>query len=158
MKKTIFILTTIVLLSAGCKKDEKTPVVPEPQPIPKIISLKVNAEEKSCTNLCYSGSTSGGLRGLYLYISGTNEYLYFSCTNLPAPGTYTLVKYGKPFLMYSKDNVNRPAASGNINITAIDTSVKGVLNKLSATFSFKTDTSSNGTTYNITDGIINLKN
>lgn len=158
MKKIILFLTTIVVLNVGCKKEEKAPDVPEPQPIVKIISLKINAEEKSCTNTCFSASTSGGLRGLSLYLSGINEYLYFSCTNLPAPGTYTLVKYGKPFLMYSKDNANRPAASGTINITAIDTTAHGVLNKLSATFSFKTDTSSNGTTYNITDGIINLKN
>jgi hypothetical protein len=157
MKISFTTILIIALLAGACKKTKEAEVM-EPTPPAKTISVKVDGTLKECSSACYSGSTSGGLRGLYFYFAGFDEYIYFSCTNLPALGTYTLVKYKDPYLMYSKTNSNRPATSGVINITAIDTSSNGVLNKLAATFSFKTDTSSSGSFYNLTEGVINLKN
>jgi hypothetical protein len=155
MKKIIF-AAMIIFVVYACKK-KADPVTPEPTPVVYQISVKIDGVEKKCTS-CYSGSMSGGLRGSYFYLDGFNEQIYVSCGKLPAPGTYQLVKYGNPYLMYSKNNANRPAAAGSINITSIDTSAKGVINNLVASFSFKTDTNSSGVSYNITEGSINLKN
>lgn len=159
MKKSLSLLTLALFMLVACKKKDKAKEteVPEPTPVEKTFSLNVDGVEKSCNSACYSASTSGGNRGAYFYINGFDEYIYFSCEALPAPGTYTLVKYKNPYLMYSKSNSNRPASSGVITITAIDTSAKGVINNLRATFSFKTDTS-NGVSYSITNGVFNLKN
>jgi len=146
----------VFVIITACKK-KKESQAPTPIPVSSVVSLKIDGVEKKCSNACYSGSTSGGLRGAYFYLAGFDEFLYFSCTTLPAPGTYTLVKYKNPFLTYSKNNVYRPASTGVLNVTSIDTSANGVINSLVATFSFKTDTSSSGTYYNMTEGIFNLK-
>ncbi len=146
----------IVVMATTCKKkkDEEPEV---PAPVAYTISVKIDGTEKHC-NSCYSGSESGGLRGSYFYLSGFDEQVYLGCAALPTLGTHNLVKYGNPNLVYIKDNAQFHAASGTINITAIDTSQEGVINKLTATFSFKTDTNSNGISHNITEGTINLKN
>ncbi len=157
MKKIVFAILIIFAMNACKKKKDADPVTEAPAPVVYQVSVKVDGVEKKCTS-CYSGSSSGGIRGVYFYLDGFNEQIYFSCAKLPAPGSYQLVKYGNPYLMYSKNNSNRPAALGSINITRIDTTAKGVINNLVASFSFKTDTSSAGVSYNLTEGSINLKN
>ncbi|MES2680422.1 MAG: hypothetical protein V4635_11075 [Bacteroidota bacterium] len=154
--KKILILTMIVAITVSCKKkkDEEPEV---PAPVVYTISVKVDGTEKHC-NSCYSGSNSSGLRGSYFYLSGFDEEIYMGCSALPAVGQHNLVKYGNPSLIYIKDNVYFRAVNGTLNITAIDTSQGGVINKLTATFNFKTDTASNGVSHQITEGTINLKN
>jgi hypothetical protein len=155
MKKIVLLLSIFTFIISCKKKKEPTP---EPTTLiaVKQISVKIDGVEKSC-NSCYSGSKSGNLRGTYFYLNGFDEQVYFSCSTLPAPGTYTLTKYGKPFLSYIINNSSRPAASGIMTISSIDTSLYGVVNKLVATFNFKTDTNNNGVSYTITEGSINLK-
>lgn len=154
MKNVIWVI--IIAFTCSCnKKKAAEPATPVPTPVVPTISVKVDGVEKHCST-CYYGSTSGGLRGAYFNLAGFDEQIYFSCGTLPAPGTYSLVKYGTPYLMYSKNNANRPATTGTINISSIDTSTGGVINKMKATFAFKTDTSTTGTSYNITEGTINL--
>jgi hypothetical protein len=155
MKKTVLLLIALVFFN-GCKKEKVTEPEPiSPLPVTYLISVKVDGVEKRC-NSCYSGSQSGGLRGSYFYLAGFDEQIYFSCSTLPAIGTHTLVKYGKPYLLYSKNNTYYRATTGTINISAIDTSAGGVVNKLTAIFNFRTDTT-NGVFFNITEGSINLK-
>lgn len=144
-------------LTAACKKKKDTEETPAPTPTApvKAISVKVNGTEKSC-NGRYSGSKSGGSRSSYFYLDGFNEQMYFGCGALPAATTYTLVKYGEPSLIYIKNNTYYRAVNGTITITGIDTSGSGVINKLSATFSFQTDTTS-GVSFTISEGSINQK-
>ncbi len=150
-------LIAITLFATACKKDKKEDPKPEPLPgVPSyLISVKVNGTEKHC-NSCYSGYESGGIRGSYFYLDGFNEQIYFSCTTLPSVGTHTLVKYGNPYLMYSKNNTYYRATVGTMTITAIDTSDGGVVNKLKADFEFKTDTTSN-VFFTISEGKLDLK-
>lgn len=145
----------MVAVISACKKKETKEETPAPVPVTNQISVKVSGVEKKC-NSCYSGSKSGGIRGSYFYLSGFDEQIYFSCTTLPAKGTHTLVKYGNPYLMYIKNNTYYRATNGTINISAIDTSGGGVVNKLTATFNFQTDTTGS-TFFTITEGSINLK-
>src|SRR6218665_1104410 len=141
MKKTIALCMIAAVLFACKKKEDPTP---EPEPVvpPKVVSAKVNGSDKSCSNACYSSSNSAGLRGLYLYLAGYDESIYFSCDALPAKGPHNLVKFGEPFVMYIKNNVYYRAVNGSINISAIDTSANGVIKKMVASFSFQTDTNS----------------
>lgn len=156
MKNKIVLLFLATVFVSACNKKKDDPE-PTPSPTPSyLISVKVNGAERKC-NSCYSGSQSGGIRGSYFNLAGIGEQIYFSCTNLPAVGTHSLVKYGKPYLMYIKDNTYYRATVGTMNISAIDTSSGGVVNKLTATFNFKTDTTS-GVFFDITEGAINLKN
>lgn len=147
----------MIALINACKKKENKEEAPEPAPVAvsNLISVKVNGSEKKC-NSCYSGSKSGGIRGSYFYLSGFDEQIYFSCTALPAVGNHALVKYGNPYLMYIRNNIYYRATNGTMNITAIDTSSGGVINKLTATFNFQTDTTS-GVFFTISEGSINLK-
>ncbi len=156
MKKTLIVFG-ILVLAAACKKKKSDPEpLPPSTPVAPLISVKIDGTQKQC-NSCYSGSYSGGMRGSYFYLDGFNEEIYFSCNALPAIGTYTLSKYGEPLMIYIKNNSYRPASTGTLNIASIDTSKTGVINKLVATFSFKTDTSSAGVSFNITEGSFNLK-
>ena len=154
MKNILSFIIISIAVAPSCKK-KKDAEPPPPTPVVYTISVKIDGVEKHCST-CYYGSTSGGLRGAYFSLAGFDEQIYFSCGALPAPGPYKLVKYGTPYLMYSKNNAYRPAATGTINISSIDTSAGGVINKMKATFAFKTDTSTTGTSYNITEGSINL--
>lgn len=153
MKRIFFIVC--VLFAVSCKKKkEPTPEPPAPQTIVYSISLKVDGTQKQC-NSCYSASKSGNSRSSNFYLSGSSERIYFGCSAVPATGTYTLVKYGEPSLIYIKDNTYYRATNGILNITGIDTSQNGVVNKITATFNFKTDTTNN-TFFDITEGKINL--
>lgn len=148
-------MVCIVFLFSCKKKKEPAPEPTPPQTPVYTISLKVDGVQKQC-NSCYSGYKSASTRGSYFYLSGNDEKIYFSVDTVPAIGTYTLVKYGEPYLMYIKNNTYYHAVSGSINITGIDTSQNGVINKITASFNFKTDTTSN-TFFDITEGNINLK-
>jgi hypothetical protein len=152
----ILALFMVVAVAASCKKSDNNETE-APAPVVYTFSVRVDGTVKNC-NSCYSGSNSSGLRGSYFYLSGFDEQVYLGCATLPTLGTHNLVKYGNPNLVYIKDNTQFHAASGSINITAIDTSQGGVINKLTATFNFKTDTNSNGVSHTITEGTINLKN
>lgn len=153
--KQLILIACALLIAVACKKKKDDDPEPETPATPVYqISIKIDGAEKHC-NSCYSGSKSGGIRGSYFYLDGFNEQLYFSCTTLPAVGTHTLLKYGNPYLMYSKNNVYYRASVGTMTITAIDTSAAGVVNKLHASFAFQTDTSSN-VSYTISEGSINL--
>lgn len=156
MKKIAIVLCAAALSITSCKKKEEAPTpTPTPAPVTYLISVKVDGTEKKC-NSCYSGSKSGGIRSSYFYLDGFNEQIYFSCDTFPSLGAHTLVKYGEPYLVYIKDNTYYRATNGTMNITAIDTSANGVVNKLTATFKFQTDTTGDKF-FNITDGSINLK-
>ncbi len=155
MKKITFIIC--IALLASCKKKKETVAEPPaPQPVVYTISLKVDGAQKQC-NSCYSASKSGNSRSSNFYLSGSSERIYFGCSAVPAIGTYTLVKYGEPSLIYIKDNTYYRATNGILNITRIDTSQYGVINNIGATFHFNTDTTNN-VFFNITEGNINLKN
>jgi len=155
MKKIIFITCAVFLFS--CKKKKEAAVEPPaPQPVVYSISLKVDGSQKQC-NSCYSASKSGNSRSSNFYLSGSSERIYFGCSAVPAIGTYTLVKYGEPSLIYIKDNTYYRATNGILNITRIDTSQNGVINNIGATFHFNTDTTNN-TFFNVTEGTIDLKN
>jgi hypothetical protein len=154
-RSLVLLLIAALLFSCKKKKDAEEPEPTTPTPPAKTISVKVDGVEKSCSS-CYSGSKSGGLRSSYFYLSGTNEEIYFSYGPVPAPGTYTLVKFQDPTLIYIKNNTYYRAVSGTLTISSIDTSSSGVVNKIVASFNFKTDTTS-GVFFNITDGSINLK-
>lgn len=148
-------LATSMVVS--CKKKKDPDPAPTPEPPPKIISVKADGVEKSCTSACYSGSKSGNIRGTYFYLNGPDESIYLSCVTLPGTGTTTLAKNKDPLLIYIKNNVYYKAVSGSLNVTAIDTSAKGVINRLEATFNFRTDTSLAGAFFTITEGAVNLK-
>lgn len=154
MKKTALACLMIAGL-LSCKKDKDKDPEPTPVELPTIVSAVINGEAKKCNTSCFSSSKSGGMRSAYFYINGINESIYFSPDDFPAPGTYSLVKFGDPYLMYSKNNTYYRAVSGTIVITQIDTSANGVINKLNATFNFKTDTTA-GVFFNITDGAFKL--
>lgn len=156
MKKLIALCMIAALFAACKKKKEADPEPPAPTPLPPSISVKIDGVEKQC-NACYSGSKSGSLRSSYFYLSGFNEQIYISYpSTLPAAGSHNLVKFQYPMIIYIKDNTYYRAVSGTFNITSIDTSGSGVVNKLAATFNFKTDTTA-GVSFNVTDGAINLK-
>lgn len=152
MKKLFVTLLALTLVTACKKKDDKEPE-PAPAPPPSIF-VKVDGVEKQCSG-CYSGSKSGGMGSSYFYLSGFNEQIYISHIAKPTTGTYNLVKFQDPMLIYIKDNVYYRAVSGTFNITSIDTSKNGVVNKMVGTFNFKTDTTG-GKFFNITEGAINL--
>ena len=158
IRAIVFVALAALILTA-CKKEkaaEPTPT-PEPEPpvLPASISVKVNGVEKKCS-ACYSGSSSGGSRSSYFYLDGFNEQIYLGGFTFPKPGTYSLVKNKEPFLLYIKNNVYYRPVSGTLNITVIDTSAKGVVNKLVGSFNFLTDTTS-GVSFNISDGAFNLQ-
>lgn len=153
--KRIILFTCLITLNFSCKKKESTTVEPTPTVVSNQISVKVNSETYTCGN-CYSASQSGGLRDVSFYISDT-ESIRFGCSKIPAVGTYTLSKsIFSPSLMYQNNFTYFKASSGSINISSIDTSSKGVINKLVMTFNFLSDTTG-GKSYNITEGSINLK-
>lgn len=155
--KYLFLISSLVVISFSCKKNNS--VAPEPDPAPIVvipqISVKVNGATYTCSS-CYSASQSGGLRDVSFYIS-SSEVIRFACSKIPTTGTYTLSKsIFSPSLMYQNNFTYFKASSGSINISSIDTSKTGVINKLVMTYSFLSDTTS-GKSYTITEGSINLK-
>src|SRR5262245_43324453 len=121
------IATCCLLLLLSCKKKEEPAPTPTPAPTPaKIIAVKVNGAEKSCsTGRCWSSNESGGIGGIYFYLAGFDEEIYLGYFNLPTVGTYSLVNNGQPNLQYIKNNINYRAVNGSIHITQIDTSSSG---------------------------------
>jgi hypothetical protein len=161
MRKLSLIIIVPLLLAVACKKkttDTPTLTIAAPPVVAPLISAKVNGTTASCTT-CYAGSQSGGIREANFTLSNNNngELIRFFCTTLPSAGTYTLSRSTSyPSLMYQKNFTYYNASSGTLTIASIDTSQGGVINKMSATFSFKTDTTG-GTFYTISEGVINLK-
>lgn len=155
--KNLILITFLAALIFSCKKKESTPD-PTPvvvNPVPPQISVKVNGSTFTCSS-CYSASQSGGLRDVSFYISST-EVIRFGCSKLPAPGTYPVSKsIFSPSIMYQNNFTYFKASSGSLTISSIDTSSKGVINKLVMTYNFLSDTTS-GKSYTISEGSINLK-
>lgn len=157
--KQIILIAFVVLLLVNCKKDKKqdtssststTPVTTSYQ-----ISAKVNGVEKHC-NSCFGGVYSGGFRDCVLNLNSSAEQIWITWDSVPIPGTYTLVKYGRPSVSYQLNSKFYNALTGSLNLTSVATSTYGDVNQMTATFNFKTDTI-NGQFFNITDGNVNAK-
>lgn len=156
-----FISGILLFALMACKK-EKEPApaqVPNPSPAPGSIypvSVKVNDTLKRCSNNCYSGIHSGGFRDLTLDLAGSFELVILSWQGIPMPGTYTLVQYGEPYLKYGRGSFVYGAKQGLLTIASIDTAANGAVNKINATFNFKTDTL-NTLFFKLSEGSINIK-
>jgi hypothetical protein len=156
MKKVILLLFLAAFIGSCKKKADPEPEPITPAPQEPQVSVKINGTAFSCSN-CYSAYQSGGLRGVTFNLANNDELIRFSCSSLPAPGTYPLSKSTLfPSMMYQKNNVYYKASSGSMTITSIDTSKTGVVNRMEVAFAFKTDTTS-GVFYNVTEGSIHLK-
>lgn len=151
MKNTVLAVFAL-LFAIGCKKEKKSEPTENTAPAAAdyMATVKVNGSARQ--SVSYSSNQSG----TYINLDGNNEQLFFSYNQFTPPGTYALVKYGNPYLLYIKNNTYYRATTGSITITAIDTSAKGLLNKLSGSFEFKTDTTS-GVFYAITEGQFNIR-
>lgn len=158
--KKIIVLLFVVTLGVACKKEEPAPApAPNPTPAPPVIypvSVKVDGTEKRCSSNCYSGIHSGGFRDLTLDLAGSAEQVILTWQGIPMPGQYTLVQYGEPYLKYGKGSFVYGAKQGQLTISSIDTAANGAVNKITATFHFKTDTL-NGLFFNLTEGVISIK-
>jgi hypothetical protein len=156
--KKILVLFFLMAIAFACKKEEPTPV-PNPSPAPTSvypISVKVNDTLKRCSLNCYSGIHSGGFRDLTLDLAGSAEQVILSWQGIPMPGNYSLVHYGEPYVKYGKGSFVYGAKQGLLSITSIDTAANGAVNKITASFNFKTDTV-NGLFFELTEGAITIK-
>lgn len=157
MKKTL-VLFFLMAIAFACKKEEPAPA-PNPSPATTTvypISVKVNDTLKRCSSNCYSGIHSGGFRDLTLDLAGSAEQVILSWQGIPMPGDYTLVQYGEPYLKYGRGSYVYGAKQGLLSIASIDTAANGAVNKISASFNFKTETV-NGLFFNLTQGTITIK-
>jgi hypothetical protein len=154
MKKNFVFLIVLISLVACNKKDE-TPPAPSSTPTPAKVQLKVkiNGTEHTC-NTCFSSYLSGGLYGVNFAIGTGGDRFVFNFNALPAPGVYTLIKFGDPSFNYQKNNTYF-RGRGSLTITTIDTSSFGSINKLAASFSCTTDTTGQEF-FQITEGQINV--
>ncbi len=159
MKKTR-VLFFLLAIAFACKKEEPAAApVPNPSPAPTSvypISVKVNDTLKRCSLNCYSGIHSAGFRDLTLDLAGSAEQVILSWQGIPMPGNYTLVQYGEPYVKYGKGSFVYGAKQGLLSITSIDTAANGAVNKITASFNFKTDTV-NGLFFELTEGAITIK-
>ncbi len=154
--KHLILPSLFLLMIFSCKKKQDTEPQPEPAPLPNQVYVKINGEEKKCNMACFYGSNSGNSRSTYFNLEGTTDKIYFGCFELPKPGTHELILNKQPTMIYIKNNAYYKAMSGTLVISDIDTSSGGVINKMVASFNFKTDSASSEI-YTITDGSINLK-
>lgn len=159
MKKTAIILSVCLFIFSSCKKKkDETPAptpIPDPLQVPSGISVKVNGVEKHCLS-CYSTYNNNGLKASYFYLDGFKEYVYIYFGSISGPGTYILGK-SNVALVYNKSSWNYHGATGTFNVTKFDTSSKGTITTLIASFDFKTDTSSSGDHFDLTGGTINVQ-
>jgi hypothetical protein len=156
--KRLLVLIMLVCILPACKKkkSETETTTTEPTPTPKQFYVKANGQELSC-NTCFSSYYSGGLRGVNFDLGGSSyDRLLINFTARPTTGTFTLVKFGDPAVTYQKNNVYY-RGMGSMTITAIDTSASGTVKSIKATFTCKTDTS-NGVSFDMTEGAINVTN
>lgn len=149
MKKVIFILSSVLLLTA-CKDKKKTD--PEPTPVVNQISVKINGTAFSCSS-CGNTYSSGNMSGVN-FAEGTTNRFIFSVTGFLAPGTYSLVPFGNPSFSYEKDG-KYYRGRGTLNLTSIDTSANGNIKKFIGSFNCITDTS-NGVFYDFSEGVLNV--
>jgi len=153
MKKFAIALFASSLLFAAChKKKETTGADPLPATKP-FLKVKINGNDYSC-NGCFSSYHSGNIHGVNFSVGQNGDRFVINITGQPSSGLFSLVKFGNPSFNYQKNNTYF-RGSGELNITAIDTSANGVINKLIATFHCKTDTS-NSEYFTISDGEINV--
>lgn len=124
MKKVIFILSSVLLLSA-CKDKKKTD--PEPTPVVNQISVKINGTAFNCSS-CGNTYSSGNMSGVN-FAEGTTNRFIFSISGFLAPGTYSLVPFGNPSFSYEKDG-KYYRGRGTLNLTSIDTSANGNIKSL----------------------------
>ncbi len=167
MKQLIFCLLLGACL-VSCqkkKKTEETPnatsttgVTPTSDPM---ISVKVNDSLYTCPALaCVSGYKSGGIRGLAIGDQSAKKHLFrFTFTSMPTPGLYTLGNGSSASLQYVNSSTYYSVVIGTLDITEVDTTDRGVINRMVAKFSAKTDTTLQApySVYRITDGIIKIK-
>lgn len=162
MKKPILLLLALGIAATGCKKKEdkeETPAPSTPAPVVIDISLKQDGTELSCSSCAFTYK-SGGLRGLSFNLPNVNEPMLLNFYHKAVPGTYPLVednpsnKDRVTFTM-KRNGTFYDAVVGTINVTEVDTSSSGLIEKMKATFSFKTDTIA-GKSYQVTDGVINF--
>jgi hypothetical protein len=154
MKKSLILL--LVIIAFGCKKKEPEPA-PAPTPAsapPPSFSVKINGTVFSCSG-CSSSYKSGGMYGVNFYVPNSQDRFLFSFSSYPKIGNKAFVKYGNPSFVYQKDNVYYRAVNGSVNISAIDTSSNGSINKFVCTFSCGTDTTQN-VFYSFTEGSTNM--
>jgi hypothetical protein len=152
MKKVT--LLALIFLTFSCKKE--TPPEPEPTPAPTPqVAVKISGAPFSCSG-CISAYKSGGMYGVNVHMSNGIDRLLFSFSTYPKTGNYNFVAYGNPSFIYQKDNVYYRAVNGSINITGVDTSANGVINKLICTFQCNTDTTAN-VFFNFSEGVTNIQ-
>lgn len=154
--KTFIRLFCITMLFLSCKK-EKTDTSSATTTVPAKPQLycKMNGVETSC-NSCFSSYYSGGMGGVNFGLGGNSfDRLILGYTKSLAVGTYTVMKYGDPYLVYQKDNVYY-RGRGILTITAVDTSSNRTVKQLVATFSCNTDSATDGTHFSITEGSFNV--
>lgn len=158
--KQVLLLLFLTVLMLACKKEEPAPApLPNPNPAPATvypISVKVNDTLKRCNLNCYSGIHSGGFRDLTLDLAGSAEQVILTWQGIPKAGQYTLVQYGEPYLKYGKGSFVYGAKQGLLTIASVDTAANGAVNKITATFNFKTDTL-NGLFFKLTEGVLSIK-
>ncbi|MBL0102650.1 MAG: hypothetical protein IPP51_02070 [Bacteroidetes bacterium] len=152
MKKLYFILFAMILISAGCKKDE--PVTSEPTPVgcssvlPNKLSCKVAGQEWCANTTCF------GDLAIIMTINGVNSSTSSLTLELEdfTPGTYQ-IREDRNHILYTSGNAWESTNDnpGTLIITSNDTST----NHLTGTFTVTLRSPLTGN-LSITNGVINL--
>lgn len=159
--KQLFVIFFVLLFLGACKEKKKTEpasasttgTTTAPVTSRKQVSVKINGTEFSCTN-CVNTYHSSGSHGINFREDALNRFVFNSNVFL-APGTYSIASAGALTFLYEKDGYYYRASSGSMTVTAADTSARGTLVTLKASFSCVTDTIQN-VSYNFTEGQINI--
>lgn len=168
MKQLSWMLVLVALLWACEKKKntaEEEPPTPTTTGTPSadgpVLTVKVNDTVYACGALaCASGYKSGSIRGISFGDQSAKKHLFrFTFLSMPAPGVYTFGTGGTASLQYVNNNTYYPVVTGSLSITEVDTTDRGVINRLVASFSATTDTTLKPpySIYYIKEGIIKLK-
>lgn len=167
MKRAIAIVV-ILACFVSCRKKDKTEEEPPvtttgtPQIDDPMIAVKINDSiNYTCPSLsCVSAYKSGGLRGISIGNQSSKAQLFnFTFSSMPEAGVYTLDGSDIVVLQYVNNNTYYNVKAGSINITAVDTTVNGVLDRFRATFTAKTDTTlpPQYPIFRFTEGVIKVK-
>ncbi len=171
MKKSIMVFSIALIASTvilSCKKKEEP--APAPAPVNNTPPAHVNKMTAKVNNADWAMASQNGYFATFVSSAGGN-YSFGAQNSFNSPYTFIsvsfnyttgLVTFGQTLdnsARYKDANgTNFTARTGTLNISNVDTvnSKGSIFAKLSATFSFNTDTIG-GTSYQITNGVIDYQ-